>query len=165
MELRRTLKRYGEEPHAARIAAAIVRERDTTPITTTGQLANIVLAAVPAAAQRQKRHAATRTFQALRIEINDELAQLKSALAASLAVLRRGGRLCALSFQSLEDRIVKRFMREHSRDAEPYRGMPVVPDEFKAPLSIIGKARTATAAELDANRRARSARLRIAERC
>lgn len=96
--------------------------------------------------------------------INDELGQLEAALEQSIGILRKGGRLCVISFHSLEDRMVKRFMRDRSRVPEPYRGMPSIPDEFRPKLKIIGKAIAATADEIAVNRRARSAHLRIAER-
>ena len=163
MELRKILRRYGEEPHASRIAEAVVAARGTAPIRTTAELARAVVAAVPAAARARKTHPATRTFQAIRIYINDELVQLEAALEQSLGVLAKGGRLCVISFHSLEDRIVKRFMREHSREAEPYRGMPDVPEEFLPKLAIVGKPVTANDDEIAANPRARSARLRVAE--
>ena len=161
-ELKRVLKTYGEERNAARIARAIVSARDEAPIDTTVQLADIVAAAAPA--HGQKRHPATKSFQAIRVFINGELDQLKSALEQSVNVLRRGGRLCVISFHSLEDRLVKRFIRESSRETEQYRGMPSVPAEFRPKLKAVGKLVEATAAEVAANRRARSARLRVAER-
>ena len=161
-ELKRVLKTYGEERNAARIARAIVSARDEAPIDTTVQLACIVAAAAPA--HGQKRHPATKSFQAIRVFINGELDQLKSALEQSVNVLRRGGRLCVISFHSLEDRLVKRFIRESSRETEQYRGMPSVPAEFRPKLKAVGKLVEATAAEVAANRRARSARLRVAER-
>ena len=161
-ELKRILKTYGEERFAARIAAAIVAARDEQPIRRTGQLASIIADAVPAHAD--KIHPATRSFQAIRIVINDELEQLRAALEQSVNVLRRGGRLCVISFHSLEDRIVKRFMREASRESEQYRGMPSVPPEHRPKLKTIGRLIEATAEEIAANRRARSARLRVAER-
>ncbi len=161
-ELVRTLKTYGEEREARRIARAILAARADAPITRTLTLANIVEAAVP---RREKKiHPATRTFQAIRIAVNDELGQLEAALAASVDALRRGGRLCVISFHSLEDRIVKRFMRDASREPEQYRGMPVIPEEFRPKLRLIGKAIVATAEEVEANVRSRSARLRIAEK-
>ena len=163
MDLKYVLKRYGEEAHAARIARAVVSTRENTPIRTTGELARIVLDAVPAATRKKKIHPATKTFQAIRIYLNDELGQLVAVLEQSLRVLKKGGRLCVISFHSLEDRIVKRFMRDHSREAEQYRGMPDVPAEFMPRLAIVGKPLTATDAEIAANARARSARLRIAE--
>ena len=161
-ELKRVLKTYGEERFAARIAAAIVAVRDEQPIRRTGQLAKIIADAVPVHAD--KTHPATRSFQAIRIVINDELEQLRAALEQSVNVLRRGGRLCVISFHSLEDRMVKRFMREASRESEQYRGMPSVPPEHRPALKAIGKLIEATAEEIAANRRARSARLRVAER-
>ena len=161
-ELKRVLKTYGEERFAARIAAAIVTLRDEQPIRRTGQLAKIIADAVPVHAD--KIHPATRSFQAIRIVINDELEQLRAALEQSVNVLRRGGRLCVISFHSLEDRMVKRFMREASRESEQYRGMPSVPPEHRPTLKAIGRLIEATAEEIAANRRARSARLRVAER-
>ena len=161
-ELKRVLKTYGEERFAARIARAIVAARQQQPIRRTGQLATIIAAAVPAHADRI--HPATRSFQAIRIVINDELEQLRAALEQSVAVLRRGGRLCVISFHSLEDRMVKRFVREASRESEQYRGMPSVPPEHRPKLKAIGRLVEATAEEIAANRRARSARLRVAER-
>lgn len=163
MDLKSVLKRYGEEAQAPRIARAIVSTRETAPIRNTSDLARTVLAAVPAAARKKKIHPATKTFQAIRIYINDELGQLEAALAQSLRILKKGGRLCVISFHSLEDRIVKRFMRKHARESEQYRGMPNVPPEFMPALAIVGKPVTAGAAEIAANPRARSARLRVAE--
>ncbi len=163
MELRNILRKYGEEAHASRIARAVVSTRENTPIRTTGELARIVLDAVPAATRNKKIHPATKTFQAIRIFLNDELGQLEAVLEQSLRVLKKGGRLCVISFHSLEDRIVKRFMRDHSREAEQYRGMPDVPVEFMPQLAIVGKPVTATDDEIAANARARSARLRVAE--
>jgi len=161
-ELKRVLRKYGEEQSAARIARAIVTAREQTPISRTAQLARIVEDAKPS--RGEKKHPATKTFQAIRIVINRELEQLESLLAQSVNVLRKGGRLCVISFHSLEDRIVKRFMRDTSREPEQYRGMPEVPEEFRPKLKLVGKPVVATGAEVDANRRARSARLRIAER-
>ena len=162
VELRRVLKNFGEERDAARIARAIVERRTAERIATTRQLADAVLSVVPAHAR--KKHPATKTFQAIRIFINGELEQIETALQQSLAVLKTGGRLCVISFHSLEDRIVKRFMRDASRESEQYRGMPDVPAEFRPQLRLVGKPVAATADEVAANARARSARLRIAER-
>ena len=160
--LKKILWKFGEETHAGRIARAIVEARAEAPVSRTAQLARIVEEAKPA--RGEKKHPATKTFQAIRIAINRELEQLESLLSQSVDVLRRGGRLCVISFHSLEDRIVKRFMRDASREAEQYRGMPDVPEEFQPRLKIIGKPIVATAGEIQANRRSRSARLRIAER-
>ena len=162
-ELKLVLKKFGEEKYAHRIARAIVTARDAAPISRTAQLARIVEDARPA--RGEKIHPATRTFQAIRIAINNELGQLETVLQQSVNVLKRGGRLCVISFHSLEDRIVKRFMRDASREPEQYRGMPDVPAEYRPKLAVIGKAITATPEEIGANPRARSARLRIAERC
>ncbi|NNC56054.1 MAG: 16S rRNA (cytosine(1402)-N(4))-methyltransferase RsmH [Woeseiaceae bacterium] len=164
--LRRVLSKFGEERYAARIARAIVAAREKSPINRTSELATVVESVVPAqhGRHRSKKHPATKTFQAIRIVINGELEQLEAALEQSVKVLRQGGRLCVISFHSLEDRIVKRFMRTASREPEPYRGMPSIPEAFRPKLKIVGKAITATVDEIAANRRARSARLRIAER-
>ena len=161
-ELRKVLQRYGEETQAHRIARAIVGARAEQPIATTAQLAAIVASVVPA--HTRKTHPATKTFQAIRIYINRELEQLQQALEDSIDILAAGGRLCVISFHSLEDRIVKRFMRDHSREPEQYRGLPNIPEEFRPKLRQVGKVITATADEIADNVRARSARLRIAER-
>jgi 16S rRNA (cytosine1402-N4)-methyltransferase len=161
-ELKRVLATFGEERSAARIARAIVAARDSAPIERTVQLADIIAAAAPA--HGQKRHPATKSFQAIRIFINGELDQLKSALEQSVDVLRRAGRLCVISFHSLEDRMVKRFMRDESREPEQYRGMPSVPAEYRPKLRRVGRLIEATPSEIEANPRARSARLRVAER-
>ncbi len=163
-ELKHVLRTFGEEIFATRIARSIVATRAESPVCTTRQLADLVAAAVPGKARASKKHPATKTFQAIRIAINGELEQLESVLKQSISVLRQGGRLCVISFHSLEDRMVKRFMRDESRVPEPYRGMPSVPEEYQPKLRNIGKAISATADEIGANRRARSARLRIAER-
>jgi 16S rRNA (cytosine1402-N4)-methyltransferase len=160
--LKNVLKQYGEEREAARIARAILAARENTAIETTGQLADIVSSVVPA--HTRKKHPATKTFQAIRIFINDELEQLEAVLAQSIDVLQQGGRLCVISFHSLEDRIVKRFMRDASRESEQYRGMPNVPAEHRPKLALVGKVISATAEEIKVNVRARSARLRVAER-
>ena len=160
--LKNVLKQYGEEREAARIARAILAARENTAIETTGQLADIVSSVVPA--HTRKKHPATKTFQAIRIFINDELEQLEAVLAQSIDVLQQGGRICVISFHSLEDRIVKRFMRDASRESEQYRGMPDVPAEHRPKLALIGKVISATTEEIEVNIRARSARLRVAER-
>lgn len=160
--LTRVLRMFGEEAQAPRIARAIIAARRNAPIERTRQLADIVAAVVPGNVRRI--HPATKTFQAIRIHINDELTQLEKVLDQSLSILREGGRLCVISFHSLEDRIVKRFMRDNSRVPEPYRGLPEVPRGRRPKLRLIGKLVKASAAEIAANPRARSARLRIAER-
>ena len=163
-DLTRTLRVYGEETHARRISNAIVLARANSPIKTTRELAEIVQAAVPGKVRAQKKHPATKTFQAIRIAINGELEQLKELLDQSVDVLAKGGRLCVISFHSLEDRMVKRFMRDASSEPEQYRGMPSIPDELRPKMKTVGKVVVATPEEIDINRRARSARLRVAER-
>ena len=160
--LKQVIYKYGEESDAPRVARAIVAARTNAEIATTGQLADIVSSVIPA--HTRKKHPATKTFQAIRIFINDELEQLDKVLKQSLDLLATGGRLCVISFHSLEDRIVKRFMRDASRESEQWRGMPNVPPEFQPKLKLVGKVITASAEEIAANVRARSARLRIAER-
>lgn len=160
--LKKVLAKYGEERSAGRIAKAIVAARIRQPIRRTVELAAIVADAAPKGPRR--RHPATKTFQAIRIEVNDELRQISSALDASAEILAKRGRLCVISFHSLEDRIVKRFMRNASREAEAWRGMPSVPPSAQPLMKVIGKAITANSSEVAANARARSARLRIAER-
>ncbi len=165
-EMRHVIAKYGEEPMATRIARAIVSTRDSSPIRTTLALAGLVESVVPARrpGRGPRKHPATRTFQAIRMVINEELQQLEAVLAQSLAVLKQGGRICVISFHSLEDRLVKRFIRDASREPEQYRGMPSVPDEFQPKLKGVGKVIVASAEEVEGNRRSRSARLRIAER-
>lgn len=160
-ELKRVLFNYGEERQAGRIAAAIVAARGRAPIATTKALADIVESVLP---RRGRLHPATRTFQAIRMRINDELGQLERGLAAALELLVEGGRLCVISFHSLEDRMVKRFIRDHSRVPEAYRGLPNVPAEYLPALRIVGRPVTADPAEVAGNPRSRSARLRVAER-
>ena len=161
-----TLKTYGEERQARRIAQAICAARDTAPITRTLELAELVAGAVPGSGRRgaRKIHPATRTFQAIRMVVNDELGQLEAALSAAVNALRARGRLCVISFHSLEDRLVKRFMRNASRPPEPYRGMPDIPEAYRPKLVLLGRAQVADDEEIADNARARSARLRTAER-
>ena len=158
-ELAELLFRYGEEPRAKRIARAIVQAR---PVSTTTRLAEVVRQAYPG---YSRMHPATRTFQALRIAVNDELARLERALPHALRALHSGGRLAVISFHSLEDRIVKEFFRREGRDQinPPYE--PIFEVERKAVLrEIARKPITPAAAEINANPRARSAKLRIAEK-
>jgi 16S rRNA (cytosine1402-N4)-methyltransferase len=161
-ELTDVLFRYGEEPRARRIAAAIVRARATQPLTTTRELAELV--AANAGRHTGRIHPATRTFQAIRIALNDELGALERGLTAALELLAAGGRLVVISFHSLEDRIVKRFMAREARGDEAYAGLPNVPPHARPRLKLVGKLVRPTAAEVERNPRARSARLRVAER-
>jgi len=163
-ELADVLFRYGEEPRARQIAAAIVRARATTPIRTTRELADLVAAHAGRHPGRARIHPATRAFQAIRIALNDELGALERGLAQSLELLAEGGRLAVISFHSLEDRIVKRFMAREARGDEAYAGLPNVPPHARPRLTLVGKLVRPGEAELERNPRARSARLRIAER-
>jgi 16S rRNA (cytosine1402-N4)-methyltransferase len=160
----RVLFEYGEERFARRIAKAVVARREESPPATTAELAELVAASVPT--RERGKHPATRTFQALRIHINKELDELDEVLIQAVRVLAPGGRLCVISFHSLEDRRVKRFMRDHSRPPQPPKGAPRgLPVQAPPPLlRTIGKAVRADLDEVNRNPRARSAVLRIAER-
>jgi 16S rRNA (cytosine1402-N4)-methyltransferase len=159
-EIRDVIAELGEERFAGRIARAIVERRAEEPITTTGRLAAVVASAVRT---RDGKHPATRTFQAIRMHVNDELGQLARGLAAALAVLVPGGRLAVISFHSLEDRMVKHFMRAQAQPDPAWARLPVAP-EFHPALRLVGKKQRAGDAEVAANPRARSAILRVAER-
>ncbi len=161
-EIAEVLKIYGEERHAKRIARAIVEAREEAPIQTTGRLAEVVANANPS--WEKNKHPATRSFQAIRIHINGELEAIKTCLGQVLDVLALGGRLAVISFHSLEDRIVKRFMRDQARGDSFPPGVPVRQDQLQPRLKLIGKAISPSEAEIEANPRARSAVLRVAER-
>jgi 16S rRNA (cytosine1402-N4)-methyltransferase len=162
-EIREVIKTYGEERFARQIAAAIVAARARGALRTTGQLAALVAEAVPTREPRQDP--ATRTFQALRIHLNQELEELSLALPQCVGLLEAGGRLVVVSFHSLEDRIVKRFMREASRaDTLPPRLAVRARDLPQPRLRTVGKARRPSPAEVARNPRARSAIMRVAER-
>ena len=161
-ELADVIFQYGEERHSRRIAARIISERKSEPITTTGQLAAIVAAALPR--RERRKHPATRAFQGIRIRVNEELDELHQGLAGALEVLRAGGLLAVISFHSLEDRIVKRFIADQSRGDDFPRDLPVTKSQLRARIRPIGKSRRATAAEVARNPRARSAILRVAEK-
>jgi 16S rRNA (cytosine1402-N4)-methyltransferase len=156
------IAQLGEERHAKRIARAIVTARASGAIETTGRLAGVVAAAVPG--REPGRHPATRTFQALRIHVNDELGEIERALPQAVAALRPGGRLVVISFHSLEDRIVKRFMRTGSREDPVFAGLPQVPAAARPRLKLVGRATFADESEIARNPRARSAVMRVAER-
>lgn len=162
-EIARVLWEYGEERFSRRIARAIVRRRREQPLRTTEELAQLVAAAVPS--REKRKHPATRTFQAIRIQVNRELDELRQGLEQALELLAAGGRLVVISFHSLEDRIVKRFFRKHSRGAQLPKGVPVRDTELQAgPLRLVGKAVRAGEEELRRNPRARSAIMRVAEK-
>lgn len=161
-ELADAIFRYGEERHSRRIAARIIKERKSEPIATTGRLAAIVASALPR--RERRKHPATRAFQGIRIHINEELDELHKGLAGALEALRDGGRLAVISFHSLEDRIVKRFILEQSRGDDFPRDLPVTKGQLRERIRPIGKSRRATALEVARNPRARSAVLRVAEK-
>jgi 16S rRNA (cytosine1402-N4)-methyltransferase len=161
-ELARVLREYGEERFARRIADAIVRERGREPVTSTARLAGIVRDAIPAATRRTGGNPAKRTFQALRIEVNDELGTLRRALPAALDALATGGRIAVLAYHSLEDRIVKRDLAGRAADPTP-PGLPVQTGTPEFRLLTRGAERPGDE-EVSANPRAASARLRAAER-
>jgi len=163
-EIGDVIRRYGEDRYARRIARAIVAGREGAPIETTSRLAEVVAAAIPARVREPGKHPATRTFQAIRIHINDELGSLQRGLEAAVELLRIHGRLCVISFHSLEDRMVKRFMRRQSSEDEAWRGLPEMPEHARPRLGLVGRAIRPGAEELQRNPRARSAVLRIAER-
>ena len=161
-EIATVLREYGEERYARRIAKAIIEYRKENSINTTRQLADIVSKAIPV--REKDKHPATRTFQAIRIYINQELEELKNTLAQTIDVLAEGGRLVVISFHSLEDRIVKRFMRDKSRGDDIPVDIPVPQKLLKPTLKIIGKPVYPDENEIRHNPRSRSAVLRIAER-
>ena len=161
-EMRDVIAELGEERFARRVAEAIDASRRGTPITRTVQLAAIVEGAVRT--REPGKHPATRSFQALRLHVNDELGQLKAGLEAAFEVLAIGGRLAVISFHSLEDRIVKQFMRRKASVDPVYAGLPLVPAHAQPAMRLVGCKARASAAEVAANPRARSAVLRVAEK-
>lgn len=161
-EIAKVLKEYGEERYAKRIAQAIVRAVREKPILTTGALSDIVSKAHPR--WEKNKHPATRVFQAIRIFINDELNLLHRCLDQTIDVLKIGGRLVVISFHSLEDRVVKRFMRKHSQGRVLPVEVPMTYGELGVRLRVIGKSVKADALEIQRNPRARSAVLRVAEK-
>ncbi len=164
-QLARVIREYGEERWASRIAAFIVAARGRRPLETTGELVEIIKAAVPAAARRDGPHPARRTFQALRIEVNQELQVLERGLRSAARWLRPGGRVAVISYHSLEDRIVKRVFSELSQGCTCPPGFPVCACGNEPVLRVVTKRPvTPTAEEIEENPRARSAKLRVAQR-
>jgi len=161
-EIRQVIATFGEERFARRVARAIVGAREKAPLTRTAELATLVAAAVRT--REPGKHPATRTFQALRMFINDELGQLERGLTGALEVLSPGGRLAVISFHSLEDRAVKRFMQRAAQVDPALKHLPVVPIQARPRLKLIGRKQRAAEAEVARNPRARSALLRIAEK-
>ena len=163
-EIARVLWEYGEERQSRRIARKLVAERQQRAIEDTATLASIIASVLPR--PKNNRHPATRSFQAIRIHINEELTQVQRLLESVLDVLRIGGRLLVISFHSLEDRLIKRFIRTHSTPPRLPKGLPLRDSELEACLRLksVGKAIRAGARELAVNPRSRSAVLRVAER-
>lgn len=162
-EIADVLWRYGEERFSRQIARKIVQTRTAQPLTTTLQLAELIAHAIPK--KEPHKHPATRSFQAIRIKINEELHDIETCLVKTLDHLALGGRLSIISFHSLEDRLVKQFMREYSTPKRLPKGLPILDDQTEMPpLKLIGKGLRASEQEIATNIRARSALLRIAER-
>lgn len=162
-DLVRVLKVYGEERFGRRIATAILERRESGPIETTSELARIVDEAIPV--RDPHKHPATRSFQAIRIQVNSELDEVHKVLDDALELLVVGGRMVVISFHSLEDRIVKRFMRDNSKPKPMPRGIPILSEhESRPPLRLVGKAVKPSSAEVSANSRSRSAVMRVAEK-
>ena len=165
-ELRRILYEYGEERYAPAIARAIVRSREEKPVETTLELVDIIKGAMPPAALREKQHPAKRSFQAIRIAVNGELDELPPMLTAAVDNLRSGGRLAVITFHSLEDRIVKRAMQDMARGCTCPPEFPVCVCGKKPRIRIVNRKPIVSGAkELEENPRARSAKLRVAEKC
>lgn len=164
-ELRRILFDYGEERYSPKIAAEICRRREKSPIGTTTELAEIIKSAMPAKALREKQHPAKRSFQAIRIAVNDELGEVSDMLDTAADRLKIGGRLCVISFHSLEDRLVKNAIRRREQGCTCPKNFPVCVCGFVQTLkSVTRKPITPTDEELESNPRSRSAKLRIAQR-
>jgi 16S rRNA (cytosine1402-N4)-methyltransferase len=161
-EIREVLRALGEERFAGRIARAIVNARSETPLQTTRQLAELIAAAVPS--REKNKHPATRSFLAIRIFINHELDDVRDVLEQVPDALAPGGRLAVISFHSLEDRIVKRFIRDEYRGEQAPPEFPLAGMDYRPRIRPVGKAIRASEAEIDSNPRARSAVLRVAER-
>ena len=164
-ELARIIKDYGEERWATRIASFIVKAREEKPIETTGQLVDVIKSAIPASARRNGPHPAKRTFQAIRIEVNDELGQLEKAVSEFCDVLKEDGRLCIITFHSLEDRIVKDIFNKRSNPCTCPKEFPVCVCGKVADIKkVSGKPIIPLDEELEVNPRARSAKLRVARK-
>lgn len=161
--LARILREYGEEKYATSIAKNIVKQREEKPIETTFELVDVIKKSMPMKAMRDA-HPARKTFQAIRIEVNRELDVLKVALEQAMELLNVGGRICVISFHSLEDRIVKNMFREVSEVSLEMQGLPYVPKEYLPRFKIVSKGIVASKEELDDNYRAHSARLRVIEK-
>ncbi|MFC0558708.1 16S rRNA (cytosine(1402)-N(4))-methyltransferase RsmH [Halalkalibacter alkalisediminis] len=159
------ISRYGEEKFAKQIARKIEAHREKKSIETTGELVEVIKEAIPAPARRTGGHPAKRTFQAIRIAVNDELGAFEEALEDSITMLKKGGRLSVITFHSLEDRLCKEIFKENSKGPDLPPGLPVIPEGFEPTLKLITrKPIVPSENELDINNRARSAKLRVAEK-
>ncbi|WP_288225823.1 16S rRNA (cytosine(1402)-N(4))-methyltransferase RsmH [uncultured Enterococcus sp.] len=164
-ELVKIFFRYGEEKFSKQIARMIEHKREEQPIETTGQLVDIIKEVIPAPARRKGGHPAKRVFQAIRIAVNDELGAIESSLEQAIDLLAIEGRVSVITFHSLEDRIVKTMFKEFSTPKDMPPGLPMVPEEFQPVLKLVNrKPIVASEEELNENNRARSAKLRIAEK-
>lgn len=162
-DLVRVLRDYGEEKYASSIAKNIIKARSEKPIETTFELVDIIKRSMPMKAKRDG-HPARRSFQAIRIEVNHELEVLEQGLDQAIRLLNKGGRLCVISFQSLEDRIVKNRFKEVSEVDSNMKNLPFIPEEYLPKYKVISKGIVASKEELEENTRAHSARLRVLER-
>lgn len=162
-ELVRVIRDYGEEKYASSIVKNIIKAREVKPIETTLELVDIIRKSMPAKELRNG-HPARKTFQAIRIEVNHELEVLESALNQALDLINVGGRVCVITFHSLEDRIVKNTFKKYSEIDSKFAKLPFVPDEYLPKYKVVCKGITASDKELEDNNRARSARLRVIER-
>ncbi|MFG6622646.1 16S rRNA (cytosine(1402)-N(4))-methyltransferase RsmH [Weissella confusa] len=164
-DLLRILSRYGEEKFAKQIARAIERQREIQPIETTFELVEVIKSAIPAAARRTGGHPAKRSFQAIRIAVNDELGVVEESLAQALDMLKVGGRISVITFHSLEDRLVKTMFKEKTAVPELPAGLPIIPDEMQPDYKLVTrKPILPSEEEMGNNHRAHSAKLRVIER-
>ena len=164
-DLLRILSRYGEEKFAKQIARAIERQREIQPIETTFELVEVIKSAIPAAARRTGGHPAKRSFQAIRIAVNDELGVVEETLAQALDMLKVGGRISVITFHSLEDRLVKTMFKEKTAVPELPAGLPIIPDEMQPDYKLVTrKPILPSEEEMANNHRAHSAKLRVIER-
>lgn len=163
-ELAKVIADYGEERWAKRIAQFIIKERAIKPIATTGHLVETIKKAIPAAARREGPHPAKRTFQAVRIEVNNELGILKETFITAVNKLQSGGRICVITFHSLEDRITKQTLQELAKNCICPPKLPICICQNKAKVRLVGKAIDPSEGEIEGNPRARSAKLRVAEK-
>lgn len=164
-DLLRILSRYGEEKFAKQIARAIERQREVKPIETTFELVEVIKSAIPAAARRTGGHPAKRSFQAIRIAVNDELGVVEESLAQALDMLKVGGRISVITFHSLEDRLVKTMFKEKTAVPELPAGLPIIPDEMQPDYKLVTrKPILPSEEEMANNHRAHSAKLRVIER-